>query len=406
MSIAALNWAMDQKTDGPSAQSVLFVIADRASEHGVSRHADPDTIAQKTRQSRATVFRRLEEAERVGLLTRFTRHLDDGRREYEVRLAMKKYVNYRVDKTRTITIYAMDDEKCEGEPIQVLPFDGEPTQDIEPQSQIETHGESQIETQPVAPVRPDESQSCDSQEGPSKSPSKKDSPLPPKGGQTEQSGNGNQETELAKIAGWAKFEKAWQEPILRQSIGRQVWWALTESEETTAITAARGYVAWRKTQKKPPNVINAHTFLRERDAWPRYAELAGPDPASRTFIAADSKEFAGIHVMATIIGAPAPAVEFDQSQGAVGYWRWQPVPPDLVGLSVFVDQPSEQWMQIEIDGIQFKAWASRINEWIDFWPRKALRVPCQFPPRKDGSIAPSSIPLATQDDLNQFGKTG
>src|SRR4051812_33745602 len=49
MSIAAINWAMEQKTDGPSAQSVLFIIADRASEFGVCRHADPDTIAEKTR---------------------------------------------------------------------------------------------------------------------------------------------------------------------------------------------------------------------------------------------------------------------------------------------------------------------------------------------------------------------
>jgi hypothetical protein len=78
----------------------------------------------------------------------------------------------------------------------------------------------------------------------------------------------------------------------------------------------------------------------------------------------------------------------------------------LIGLAVFKNDTDKKWTLIETDSVPFKAWASRIHEWIDFWPRKPLRVPCLYPPRKDGTIAPGSVPLASESDLQEFGQTG
>src|SRR5262245_9024565 len=133
-----MNWAMQQvRTDGPSAQIVLYVIADVANEHGVSLHADPDYLVERTRQSRATVFRRLDELERMGVLTRFTRHNDDGRRRYEIRLNLDRTIDY--------TSAGESEEAAEA------------SQAVEAESQIETAAvESQVETEGS------ESHPCDS----------------------------------------------------------------------------------------------------------------------------------------------------------------------------------------------------------------------------------------------------
>lgn len=93
MSIRCTKWAQDQRLDNPSAQIVLYVIADFADEDGMSwpRLA---TIATLSRQSRSSVKRRLREMQALGLLTRNKRHLDSGRRTTdELRLQLDKFVS-------------------------------------------------------------------------------------------------------------------------------------------------------------------------------------------------------------------------------------------------------------------------------------------------------------------------
>lgn len=179
MSIVAMNWAMQQRPDGPSAQVVLLVIADRANERGICRHADPDDIAEISRQSRATVFRRLDELERVGLLTRFLRHGERGEREYEIRLNLDARVEYELvqDRETGRRVIRLRDAAGENEREIVLRggADERATEADEgaaqPESQFETVVESQIETERVSPVRLGESHSCDSHKSPSKNPS-------------------------------------------------------------------------------------------------------------------------------------------------------------------------------------------------------------------------------------------
>ena len=108
-------------------------------------------------------------------------------------------------------------------------------------------------------------QPSQSGEGLISEPEPESSPPPPSGGS------------VALPDGWKEFESDWGEPILRQSIAQHVWSALKPEEHALARKAARGYVIWRKSQKRPPNVLSAHLFLKERDAWQRFADLAPSD---------------------------------------------------------------------------------------------------------------------------------
>jgi hypothetical protein len=403
MSICAMNWAMKQRTDAPSAQIVLYVIADSASETGVSAHADPDYIAERTRQSRATVFRRLDELEKAGLITRLVKHKSDGARSYEVRLHLRTFVNYKFDKAGEIEFLG-DDDKPINKPLGV-------------ESQIETHHESQSapgNESGISAVRLSESQSCDPLMNPSKSPDSP--PYPPPGGDAQHS----DDFEKGKADSWARFETAWQEPILRQSIARQVWRALTETEEDIAIKAAKGYVVHRRSQKKPPNVINAHTFLRERDAWAGFAALAPLPPAPPAppprFIAADSEEFKARCVLDVLRG-----LNMRQPKNTPnGFGCVVPnvrMGPDALVLSTFADTDRATWfaMEVETHRHQVGAWNERVKDWTgdelkgerietgEFteilgkrYPKykTIFRVPIEWPPRKDGSLSATGPPQA------------
>lgn len=405
MSIRAMNWAMDQRTDGPSAQAVLYVIADRANEHGVCRHADPETIADKTRQSRATVFRRLEEMERAGVLARFTRHLEDGRREYEIRCRLDAAINYRVRKDRALEIYAYDDELCETV-ISEIPYDSAGTSEVV-ESQIETHGhESQIETQPVSPVRLPESHSCDSQESPSKSP-KKDSPLPPKGGVT---ADDQGIEEARKSQTFAAFEAAGGEPILHQVRTRQIWAALTVPEEILATAAWRGYQANRRAQRKPPNSVNAHKFLQERDAWEGFAKLDAKAQTAaarveRTIRDPEGSAWIGLHVIVGIF-----PFGFNRDPGGK-FLVPSPLPPAVVAFADLTDERGRAdktgWYFAATGTNQFGAWLGFVSEASGRAPRiedfngtPGLWVPWQWPPRKDGTLStagPDPLPDGIED---------
>jgi DNA-binding Lrp family transcriptional regulator len=218
MSIRAMNWAMAARTDGVSAQCVLYIVADTANEHGVSIHADPDYIATRTRQSRATVFRRLKELEAAGALTRFKRFRDDGAPVYEIRLHLDVDVDY-----------------------DAVPDDDGSAQDIESESQIETQSGSQPETGKVSPVRQAESHSCDSK-SPSKNP--KDSPqAPQRGDEHAPSAMEGEAGETADPEGWSDFKNAWEAdkvPISRVTLTKPIFAALGwPDERRKVIRAAR-----------------------------------------------------------------------------------------------------------------------------------------------------------------------
>jgi len=381
MSIKAMNWAMSCRTDGVSAQCVLYIVADTANENGVSIHADPDYISARTRQSRATVFRRLKELEAAGALSRFKKYRPDGAPVYEIRLHMDRHIDY--DKAPQIG---------EG---------GE----HEPESQIETRTG---ETGEVAPVRQAESQSCDSIENPSKSP--EDSPLTPQEGGSE-------------VDGWEQFKAIWEGdgvPIGRVSIAKPLFAALGPAERAQVTKAARGYLHHRSREKKPGTKQGAQTFIREIEAWPSWEKLAPPEPVVRVSYPKGSEEFRA--------GATLRMLAFREPLTGDVWQGPSQISPKFLAMAQFADADGQvdrsAWVILDPDtqSVQISAWRNQIKEWSGRWVeleqvpvidpetgqpkvsikewngkelrfpvrREVLIVPAEWPPRKDGSIGPPS----------------
>jgi hypothetical protein len=135
--------------------------------------------------------------------------------------------------------------------------------------------------------------------------------------------------------------------------------------------------------------MSAQNFLREPESWEGWLKHAPPDPALRTFIAENSLEHRALGVVARTGGWLLNPMTFDIERGAQGFWRKTPVPPDLLGLAIFHEKPFTEWTSLEPDTEPFKAWGHRIKHWTGVWP-EALRVPCLYPPRKDGTVPTGS----------------
>jgi hypothetical protein len=193
---------------------------------------------------------------------------------------------------------------------------------------------------------------------------------------------------------------------LRQSIARQVWSAFKPDERELARKAARGYVAWRKAQKKPPNVLGAHLFLRERDAW---AEFAKHDPGGRagaltTGIAADSIEGRAI----TALYAVARTHPFEH-KGRIAYSG--EITPQLLAFGEAGDR--SKWLWIE-ERQQIAAWSAFLGSHV-FGARPQLTqtrgsgdsqcsgiyAPWPWPPSAEGKIYPTGPPesLMSEQDF-------
>ncbi len=381
MSIRAMNWAMQQvRTDGPSAQILLYVIADVANENGVSIHGDPDYLAERTRQSRATVFRRLNELEKAGALTRFTRHTNDGKRLYEVRLHLDRSINY----------ISVDDAT----------EDGDGAQAVDAESQIETVAESQIETAPrISPVRLAESHSCDPQENPSKSP--KDSPLPPSGGNVCYLSPESEEQ-------LKEFAATYPAPITDYQRTRATWAAMNPTERTESITGAKGYRAYiedLKRKGKERAVKDAHRWLRDK-AWLGYL-IAGKSAevkAERFQAPENSDEWKAWDVFYRICGERGIPTFLTF---AINGQRIATVPQQWPPVGREYDPNSQAgWVRVFAGSGSYAAWKRRLEELpnIRIWTRVAdvegkptryLNVPSEWPPNR-GTGPPRGWELADE----------
>lgn len=376
MSIRAMNWAMEQETGDPRSQCLLYVIADCANPEGVA-FPSIKFMAAKSQQSKATVQRRLKELEDMGAIARFPRWEDEGGKVNSEGRGRRTSDEIRVLLDAHIIRSSGDDDDGAGGPDSGAP----PSQPDTPPSPGATGTVAQLSDggpshcgDPLMNL----------QKEPEDSP-----PFPPSGGDA---------TAFEQFEeSWSDFEKAWHEPILRQSIARTVWAALNEDERKLAIKAAAGYVVWRAGQKKPPNVINAHTFLRERDAWVRFAALAPADQAAaeKITIEADTPAWRGFCVIARIWGRPIPTGPVEVRARAV---------PGLQSLSEAYWV--EDWPSIfECDQPrQAQAWRERLEKCgyqmpgaqkIDDGPHPTLGrawkfgwlLPAEWPPRMDGTLS-------------------
>jgi hypothetical protein len=378
MSIEALNWARKIYVGDAMAKALLRGIADYADEHG---HCFPSHARLSTdcEMSVATVKRRLAQLEELDLLVTFrcwvdehgVRNRDKRGRETsrEIRLALDKRIL-----------------------PPVTPEDNSNPPDDVSGGADSTPSDSD-EGVPAAP--PGESLvTLPNSEPPS---NRKSSPLPPSGGGVE----------APDLDGWKEFETDWPEAIVRYSAAQAEWAKLTAEQRMLARQAARGYVAQCRAKKTPPHWRGAHLFLRERNAWPKFAEIA-PDAAkpSATGFPSDSPEAAAIRALYAVGCAAAP---FEHKNRLV-YPR--PMTPQLLAFAR-ADAPSS-WEFVEL-GKAIASWVPFLDEHIfgvrrpfvvTRGDRRGIFVPWLFPPSIDGVIYPITGPpeadLMTEDDHANF----
>lgn len=360
MSIKAMNWAMEQATGDPRAQCLLYVIADCANEEGVA-WPGADWMATKSQQSRATVYRRLEMLQASGLLVMFPRWIDDAGKIWNAAATGRRRTSPEIRLQFGVIIkQIVPQEDAETEPESAPPL-----------SQPET-ALSQPSDSPISLARQGSSHCSDNNHHLNQ----EDSPPTPSGGSV-------------APEGWKDFEDDWVEPILRQSMAQQVWSALKPEERLLARQAARGYVVWRKQQKKPPNVLGAHLFLKERDAWEKFARLA-PDTAGTSIggtYAIDSREGRALLALYAV-ARTRPA----ENRNGLAY-RGEITPQILAFADV---DPRRIWIE---DRQQIAAWSRFLGatvlhpnrpplietRGIGADTRRGIYAPELWPPPKDGN---------------------
>ena len=399
MSVRASNWVMHQvRTDGPSAQGVLFVIADMADPDGIARHTNPEDIATRSRQSRATVFRRLRELEHFGLLT----WLAQGKQQYEFHLTLGREFDY--DRKMVEAMRGTRDEDLgEGSP-------DEGPQTVE--SQSETPHNAAVESQSETISNLKESHSCDSIKNPLVS--KKDSPQKP----PERSGGLSSEPaeraeSEADPPGLAEFTAAYPIPSNKPAQVRALWFALDAEGRARNIRGAIGARRYRETTKPKPSLPAPEQFIRNgaAEAYLAHAPDASPQaPQGPQWVLIDSPEGRALSVLHRIARAPQPLSHARPS----GEFFLLKIPLDERALA-FADAPDpRQWITIT-ETAKIAAWGEFLQAAIGRAPATSngLSVPWPWPPKKDGTTYDSQAPpgqipgtLMTESDAQELDKTG
>lgn len=410
-------WARRLRFGDVRAKSVLMALANYVDEHGASITAIP-TLAEDTDQSDDSVRRRLKDLEEYGVIVRLPRWIDNngkvntegrGRRSTDEIRLMFQTGQDKVDEAITKRGGGSDSE-------------------ISPSQQRGPAENLALASSEGQTLASSEDRGRTAATGISIEPKKEDlPPTPLAGGFGPDSGSGEDEDD-----GWAEFERAFTAdgvPILRHSLARPIFRAFSEPEKTLATKAATGYLINRRTEKRPAAKAAAQTFLRERDAWPSYAAYAPSERQDKPgFVPESDPFFAALSVLNVIrFGRPWPAetVPGHASRGLVT--RIKPS-ADLLALARFYANPDQQdWFELEVaeHRNQIGAWRERVKQWtgtdldlvrvpiLDATGKQAihrtealgkvyelpmskdvLRVPVEWPPRKDGSLGSGPPALA------------
>jgi hypothetical protein len=371
-------WARNLRLRNPYAKLVLSTLTLYVNGEGMC-FVSLAQLAEDTEFAPETVRRRLIWLESIGAVVRMPQWLDEnGRRNADGRgRRTTDEIRLMIDADPEVIEAA-----AEGKVEAVEGNSNSESVEISPSPRKVANSEDEEQLAPhLAPQQPP---NC--VRGLTSEPEPEESPQPPSGGSVEIDES------------WKDFEKDWQEPILRQSLAQQVWSALKPEEQNLARSAARGYVAYRKAQRKPPNVLGAHLFLKETAAW---AEFAKRDPTQRhggvTGILADSPEGKAISTLYAVTRARP-----FEHKGRITYPG--EITPQILAFAGAAD--SSKWVAIE-DYRQVAAWTELLNASV-FGARPALavgfRAPWPWPPSVEGKIYTTGPPQPepTEQDMADF----
>lgn len=409
MSIAAMNWALSQELETQGQQILLYVIADSCDPTGVTRHCDPEYLAEKSRMSRATMFRRLGEMEHEGVLARRKYFTEGGSPRYEIQLKLDG--NFRLPlRGRRSDDDGGDPEQ--GERSEAVANgenhddghqptsggDGDaPSQPSEVKSQVETLPQSQVETlvteqsltgetAAVSLVRLHKSYSV-----------QESSPLPP----FQRGVRSKLEVEAEERRGklWDLFRGVYPGlAAMDQLAARAALDALAIGDAEWAVSVCPLYATECRKLRKPPK--NAHIWLRKR-MFTNFAKAKIAEaPAEQVWVTENSDEDRALRMVRNLSRAPLPFVRTGAGGGR-GYFVKTAIGADLMAM-LAAPASERDWLEIERGTHSCGAWQARLIEWTGkplglSKPRLAngvmdpagpdvIRAPWLWPPKKDGTI--------------------
>ena len=407
MSWEANSWAMHQKMKLPQEQLVLIVLGNCADADGVAFSTWPNRdhwwkyLSRVTRLSRSSLFRHVNTIIALGLAKRTFMVLADGARRPTISLDLNAKFDYEKERERYIAALASrhgteshhetpDDD--EAETVENDSPDNE-IEDENPPAENESHHETvksashqrDCERPTSGNAYIDSRLDSSSQDSP---------PTPPSGG--------------ASDPLWDRFVKAWSEPIGKFALTRSVWDDIATARRGEAITAARGYWAYRAKDPKPKAAVSAQSFLRDEAGWQQWLAYApdGDTPATiNTAYPVNSREGKAICLLYKTAGLQAFLETVMIRKGVVNYIR--PMTPRIAALAEAIDDRG-----VILTHQQAGAWDEFIRDSVTATNRRRLQdgnwAPRPWPPRKDGTWPTAGPPTLTtrdenDDDLRNFG---
>ena len=393
MSWEANIWAIKQRMKLPQEQLVLIVLGNCADPDAVAFSTWPGRdhwwkyLAKVTRLSRSSLFRHINTIVGLGLASRSDMVLSDGSRRPTITLNLDASFNIETEEERYFaatqrpsrgqshseTENDSDDDESENVNENIALEDENAAEKRE--SHSETIGNIASQSPPsgtvsVPPARLhiDSSKSCS-----------KESPPTPSGG-------------FERDDLWDKFVKAWAQPIAKYELARSVWDDVPTARRGEAITAARGYRAYRAKDPKPPAEISAQSFLRQDSGWAQwlaYAPEGDVTPSISISYPVGSREGQAIILLHKIAGLQAYLDSVMIRKGVVNYIR--PMTPRVAALAA---APVSGWATLTHQ--QACAWDEMLREAIIVQNRHRLkegdRAPWPWPPRKDGTLSQTGPP--------------
>lgn len=402
----AHSWARNLRLKNPYAKLVLGMLTLYVDGAGAC-FVGIEALAEDTELSTDTVRKRLAWLEGVGAIARFPQWIDgNGRRNGD---GNGKRTS---DEIRLLTSADTDMIEARAAGDEVAESDAA-TSEISPRSQQGLNPGPETVSPLVALGQP-----SDCSKGLTSEPEPEDSPQAPLRGDV-QVPSASQESEPIEVEGWEEFKTEFEGdgvPIARPSIAKTLFAALTLDERKIATKAARGLVAHRRREKKPGAKQSAQTFIRETEGWAGYVKLAPAEPVTKTEYARGAPEFQALAVFRMLVhrtpiegdriaGPASISPQFRAlSRFGVDRQHWFDLDAEaekhkhqIAAWRGFVKDRTGMWIEPELvpvigeDGkqkIKIQEWNGKTLEFPE--KRRVLKVPCEWPPRKDGSTGPPS----------------
>lgn len=363
-------WARNLRLRNPYAKLLLCMLTQYVNGEGSCFVGIP-TLAEDCEFAQETVRRRLAWLESIGAIARFPQWIDEaGKRNTEGR------GRRTTDDIRLLLTAEQEDIEARAGGAETAD-DTDETAAADPVSQTGSQEARDLAGTLVGLQQPPTcGEGLDSLE-----PEPEDSPQAPLGGPSD-----------SAVEGWEEFKTVWEsdgDPIVKVTLAKTIFAALTPDERPHVTRAARGLIAKRSRDKRPGTKPSAQSFLREREAWPAFEKLAqdAEQIAAQRVVPVNSREgraWLAILRMIGSVGFPPHKVV----DGGRGFLAPVELTPQALALGDAVNEhggPEGKWIKVAAGNNEFGAWRRLVGELInrDFNP--IYGVPAPFPPRADGS---------------------